>query len=792
MLLFITEDIKKMPLKSLQTVVHGHYIHSLGPRSLVMNNLDKKTAIQFEQLNQLYAVNFLPLVTSVILAAILAFVQRNVINPTVIVAWLSLITLIMVSRTLLILAYQRASTDIKAETHHWLLRFRLGILITGLTWGAAGVLLFPVDYPQNQMFLIFMLAGLTAGGVTSYASDIVSALSFSVLALTPCIIRLTLVGESFYLAMSLASTLYLGFLVMSLRYINRNISENIVLRLEATEREATLNRKAQELSNEISFRTQVETDLLKAKEIAEEAKEMAEEATRIKSEFLANMSHEIRTPMNGVLGMLDLLSETSMSQAQLDWVKTAHSSGQALLEIINDILDLTKLEADKLEVEHVDFNLVDLVEDVCILSSNRAFSKGLELNCQLPTGMPLRWRGDPMRIRQVLSNLISNAVKFTEQGEVTVSIIQSLAANNVDQLRFEIHDTGIGISESTLSRLFEPFVQADSATSRCFGGSGLGLSISKKLVELMGGTIGASSITGKGSCFWFSLPLTKSESDDPNISLPFNDLSDKRILIVDDNATNRNILNTYLSSWGLVVSEADSGSAALMHLQTSTLQGIVYDLILLDMQMPVMDGLTLAKCLTQIPALTHLPIILLSSDNQIEPADYQGTGIIQRLFKPLRQMQLYDAIFNALLGRKPSTVVNAEPETNLPNYQNKKVLIVEDNKINQKVIVAKLRKYNIVPDVAENGQLALDKLKQCRYDLIFMDCHMPVMDGYTATRELRLLESHQNLSHQTVIALTANALEGERDKCLAAGMDDYITKPIITSQLMTLLIDKLG
>ena len=753
-----------------------------------MNNLDKKTAIQFEQLNQLYAVNFLPLVTSVILAAILAFVQRNVINPTVIVAWLSLITLIMVSRTLLILAYQRASTDIKAETHHWLLRFRLAILITGVTWGAAGVLLFPANYPQNQMFLIFMLAGLTAGGVTSYASDIVSALSFSVLALTPCIIRLTLVGESFYLAMSLASTLYLGFLVMSLRYINRNISENIVLRLEATEREATLNRKAQELSTEIIYRSQVETDLLKAKE-------MAEEATRVKSEFLANMSHEIRTPMNGVLGMLDLLSETSLSPIQLDWVKTAHSSGQALLEIINDILDLTKLEADKLEVEHVDFNLVDLVEDVCILTSNRAFAKGLELNCLLPTSMPLIWRGDPMRIRQVLTNLISNAVKFTEQGEVSVSIIQSLVANSTEQLRFEIHDTGIGISEATLARLFEPFVQADSATSRRFGGSGLGLSISKKLVDRMGGTIGVSSIPGKGSCFWFTLPLTKSESDDPSISLHANDLSGKRILIVDDNATNRSILNSYLKSWGLTVSEADSGSAALMQLQTSTLQGISYDLILLDMQMPVMDGLTLAKCLTQIPALTHLTIILLSSDNQVEPADYQGTGIIQRLFKPLRQMQLYDAIANALKGRKQNPDSNNPPvdaETNLPNYQHKKVLVVEDNKINQKVIVAKLKKFNIVPDVEENGQLALDKLKQCRYDLVFMDCHMPVMDGYTATRELRLLESRQNLPRQTVIALTANALEGERDKCLAAGMDDYITKPIVSSRLMTLLNDKLG
>ena len=753
-----------------------------------MNNLDKKTAIQLEQLNHLYSVNFLPLFTSVILAAILAFVQRDVISHTVIVTWLSLIILIMISRTMLIYSYQRSSINIKAEIHRWLLRFRLGILITGLVWGAAGIFLFPANYPQNQMFLIFMLAGLTAGAVTSYASDIVSAISFSVLVLTPCIIRLTLIGENVYLAMSLASILYLGFLVISLRYINRNIYENIVLRLEAIEREATLNRKAQELSTEISYRCQVETDLLKAKEVAEEA-------SRIKSEFLANMSHEIRTPMNGVLGMLDLLNETSMSKTQQDWVKTAHSSGQVLLEIINDILDLSKLEADKLEVEQVDFNLVDLIEDVCVLSSNRAFSKGLELNCQLPTSIPLRWRGDPMRIRQVLTNLTSNAVKFTEQGEVTVSIIQSLYTNNADQLRFEIHDTGIGISESDLSRLFEPFVQADGATSRRFGGSGLGLSISKKLVELMGGTIGASSIIGKGSCFWFTLPLMKSESEDLDCSLHFNDLSGKHVMIVDDNATNRRILSSYLNSWGLVVIEVDCGSAALMQLQTSTLQGISFDLILLDMQMPVMDGLTFAKCLTQIPTLTKLPIILLSSDNQIEPIDYQGTGIIQRLFKPLRQMQLYDTIVNVFKGRElvaGSNELTVDNGSNQPNYQYKKVLVVEDNKINQKVIVAKLRKYKIVPDVVENGLLALDKLAQCHYDLIFMDCHMPLMDGYTATRELRLMESQLNISRQTVIALTANALEGERDKCLAAGMDDYLSKPIITSQLMTLLINKFG
>ena len=760
-----------------------------------MNKLDKKTAIQLEQLRELYSGSIVPLVSSAVLAGILAFMQRNVISSTVVVSWFFLIALIMFSRGIVNFAYQRASTESKAEPQRWLLRFRLGILISGVVWGAAGFLLFPANDPKNQLFLLFILAGLTSGAVTSYAADFVSAFVFSVLVLAPIIIRLSLVGDSVYMTMSLASSLYFVHMIMSLRNINRNISENIELRLEATEREVTLKRKAQELSTEIIYRSQVETNLLKAKEIAENAKEMAEESTRIKSEFLANMSHEIRTPMNGVLGMLDLLSETSMSPMQLDWVKTALSSGQVLLELINDILDLTKLEADKLEVEHVDFNLVDLVEDVCILSSTPAFSKGLELNCQLPTDMPHRWRGDPMRIRQVLTNLTSNAVKFTEQGEVTLSIIQSVTANNADELRFEIHDTGIGISESTLSSLFESFVQADGATSRRYGGSGLGLSISKKLVELMGGTIGASSIYDKGSCFWFTLPLIKSESEASSFSLHVNDLSGKRILIVDDNATNRRILSTYLKSWELEVSEADSGSAALMQLQTSTLQGLSVDLILLDMQMPLMDGLTFAKCLTQIPSLTNLPIILLSSNNQIEPGDYQGTRIIQRLLKPLRQIQLYDAIFTAFQGGKTSLDAHKQTvaiDSNLPNYQDKKVLVVEDNKINQKVLVAKLKKYNIVPDVVENGLLALDKLAYCRYDLIFMDCHMPIMDGYTATRELRLMESQQNLVRQTVIALTANALEGERDICLAAGMDDYLTKPILTSHLTSLLIEKLG
>ena len=530
------------------------------------------------------------------------------------------------------------------------------------------------------------------------------------------------------------------------------------------------------------------------------AKDIAEEATKLKSDFLANMSHEIRTPMNGVLGMLELLSDSSLSSNQLDWVKTAYSSGEALLDIINAILDLTKLEADKVDIEHIEFNVIDLVEEVCTLLSTRTHSKELELNCFLPMTLSATWLGDPIRIRQVLTNLLGNAIKFTEQGEVSVTVLPVFVDSEHTQLRFEVTDTGIGISEDDLARLFKPFVQADSATSRRFGGSGLGLSISKKLVDLMGGTLGVNSTPDSGSCFWFTLPVvqTVNGSESDKLSFLSGDLSGNRVLIVDDNATNRTILNHYLSSWGLVVSEVKDASEALMALQTSSMQGTSYDLILLDRQMPIMDGLTLAKCLTQIPAISSIPIILLCSDNPLGLSDYQETRIVQCLMKPLRQLQLYNGVLNALKGDLSSsltqTEIHTQTQTNsqFPKFEGKKVLVVEDNKINQKVIVSKLARFNIIPEVAENGQLALEKLARTTYDLIFMDCHMPILDGYAATQELRLREAREGIPHQTVVALTANALKGEREKCLAAGMDEYVSKPISTEQLTQLLIEQLG
>ena len=519
------------------------------------------------------------------------------------------------------------------------------------------------------------------------------------------------------------------------------------------------------------------------------AKEMAEDATRIKSEFLTNMSHGIRTPMNGVLGMLDLLRETDMTPIQLDWLETAHSSGEILREIVNNILDLSKLQAGNVEIEQVNFNLVDLVNDVCAVMIRQAHAKGLELNCFLPDSMPIRWQGDPLRIRQVLTNLIDNAVKFTERGAVSVRVIASISGDT-NELRFEVHDTGIGMSPEVQLQLFEFFSQMDGSLLGRLDGSGLGLFISKKLIELMGGNIGVSSVKGQGSIFWLTLPMVPSAGIE--IEKSFYDFSGKVAIIIDDNTINRNLLSTYLSRWGLQVRAFDNPRSALMQLQTAAINGLVYDLILLNMNMSAMDGLTLAKQLAEIPALKKIPIIVLTSGDQLAFSEYQDTGIVQCLLNPVRELQLFDAMSNALQGSLSVIQKVEKTELAVSSYKSKKVLLVEDNKINQKVIIAMLSQYDIDPDLAENGQLALDKLANSVYDLILMDCQMPVMDGFIATRELRLLEARQDLAHQPVIALTANAMKGDREKCLAAGMDDYLTKPIDTDLLDEMLMHRLG
>ncbi|MEW6057924.1 MAG: response regulator [Bdellovibrionota bacterium] len=506
-------------------------------------------------------------------------------------------------------------------------------------------------------------------------------------------------------------------------------------------------------------------------------------AAQIKSEFLANMSHEIRTPMNGIIGMTDLLLKTSLTTRQKDFVDTVRLSADSLLTVINDILDFSKLEAGKLRFEVLDFNLRTSIEGVMDLLSHTAQSKGVELVYSIDPKAPLLLKGDHGRLRQVLTNLLGNALKFTSKGQVDLEVSCEQEDETKATLLFKVRDTGVGIRKEELPKLFKAFSQADSSTARKYGGTGLGLAISEQLVKRMEGMIEVQSEFGEGSLFSFTARFTKGQNEKDVISRGAlatpgaSTLRGKRILVVDDNETNLKHVSRLMEMWNLRITSSRDSRMALELLKDEAQNGDPFQLALIDMGMPFLDGLSLAKKIREDSSISTMPLLLMMTQPHKRSAEMESLGIAAELMKPLKQSYLLDAVIQTMSGPLEETQTTAIPRQAESQKQAHpaKILIVEDNTTNRRIAVMQLEELGYVADAVTNGLEALAALEKTNYDIILMDCQMPEMDGFQATAAIRKKE--ENSRHTVIIAMTANALEGDREQCLEAGMDDYLTKP---------------